>query len=153
MPTRCSAGGRMRCAGFEAGRERESIRARKASLRPSPSSLAWSREGYRPSARAFLLIASEQPPASGRTDVPSRSFASPASLPPPRHGMLSLNFTDILLLVISVHCTVLRGVRSVVMFCYVFFLTFRLPIGLHSSCCMSPTASGSFQKCLTKYHG
>ena len=44
------------------------------------------------------------------------------------------------------------GVRSVVMFCYVFFLKFRLPIGLHSSCCISPTAGGTFQKSFTKYH-
>ena len=33
-----------------------------------------------------------------------------------------------------------------------FFLKFRLPIGLHSSCCISTKASGTFQKCFTKYH-
>ena len=43
------------------------------------------------------------------------------------------------------------GVGSIVMFCYVFFLKFRLPIGLHSSCCISPTASGTLQKNFTKY--
>ena len=32
------------------------------------------------------------------------------------------------------------------------FLKFWLPIGLHSSCHISPTDSGTFQKCFTKYH-
>ena len=39
-----------------------------------------------------------------------------------------------------------------VMFCFVFFLRFRLPIGLHSSCSMCPTADGTCQKWFTKYH-
>ena len=46
----------------------------------------------------------------------------------------------------------LCGVRSIVMFCFVFILKFRLPIWLHSSCSISPTAGGTFQKCSTKYH-
>ena len=37
----------------------------------------------------------------------------------------------------------LRGVRSVVILCYVFFQKFRLPMGLHSSWCTSPTACGT----------
>ena len=44
------------------------------------------------------------------------------------------------------------GVRSVVMFCFVFFLKFWSPIGLHSSCCIRPMTSGTYQKCFTKYH-
>ena len=47
----------------------------------------------------------------------------------------------------------LCGVRSVVMshqFCFIW--KFRLPIGLLSSCSISPTAGGTFQKCFTKYH-
>ena len=32
------------------------------------------------------------------------------------------------------------------------FLKLLSPMGLHSSWCTSPTASGTFQKCLTKYH-
>ena len=38
------------------------------------------------------------------------------------------------------------------MFCDVFFWKFGLPIGLHSSCSISPTSSGTCQKCSTKYH-
>ena len=34
----------------------------------------------------------------------------------------------------------------------VFLWKFRLLIELHSICCISPTASETFQKCLTKYH-
>ena len=40
--------------------------------------------------------------------------------------------------------TVLRPLGRDVLF--VFFLKFRIPIGLHSSCCSSQTASGTFQK-------
>ena len=43
----------------------------------------------------------------------------------------------------------LWGVRSVVMFCSGFFRKFRSPIGLYSSCTISPTACGT-QKCSTK---
>ena len=46
----------------------------------------------------------------------------------------------------------LCGVRSVVIFCFVFLWKFWLPIGLHSSCNISSTASGTFQKYFTKYH-
>ena len=46
----------------------------------------------------------------------------------------------------------LRGVYSVAMFCFVFFPKLRLPIGLHSSCSISPTANETCQKCSTKYH-
>ena len=49
-----------------------------------------------------------------------------------------------------VHLCTLCGVRSVVMFYFVFFRKFRLPIGLHSSCNISPTANGTFQICFTK---
>ena len=35
---------------------------------------------------------------------------------------------------------------------FFFFLKFRLPMGLHSSCRISSTASGTCQKCSTKYH-
>ena len=48
-------------------------------------------------------------------------------------------------------CT-LCGVPSVVMFGFVFFQTFRLPIGLHSICSISPMAGGTCQKYLTRYH-
>ena len=44
------------------------------------------------------------------------------------------------------------GVQSLAMICFVFFRKFRLPIGLHSSCIISPTASGTCQNCSTKYH-
>ena len=47
---------------------------------------------------------------------------------------------------ISVHC----GVGLVVMFCFVFFLKFRLPIGLHISCNISPTAGGTCKKMIYK---
>ena len=52
---------------------------------------------------------------------------------------------------IKQQCT-LWGICSVVMFCYVFTLKFQLLIGLHSSCNISPSASGTFQKSFTKYH-
>ena len=43
-------------------------------------------------------------------------------------------------------------IRSVVMFCLVFFRKFWLPNSQHSSCNNSPTAGGTCQKCSTKYH-
>ena len=46
----------------------------------------------------------------------------------------------------------LCGVHSVAMFCFILFRKFWLPIGLHISCNICPTASGTFQKCYTKYH-
>ena len=46
----------------------------------------------------------------------------------------------------------LWGVRSVMMLCVLFFLKFQLPIGQHSSCCISPTAGGTFKKSLTKFY-
>ena len=46
----------------------------------------------------------------------------------------------------------LCGIISVVMFSFLFFLKFRLPIGLHSSRCISQTASGKFQIYITKNH-
>ena len=49
------------------------------------------------------------------------------------------------------HLCTLCGVCSVVMFCFVFFLKFRLPIGLHSSCCISPRTSWTCQKCFSKH--
>ena len=49
-------------------------------------------------------------------------------------------------------CSTQCGVRSLVRFCLVFFLKLRLWIGLHSSCCISPTANGTVQKSCTKYH-
>ena len=50
-------------------------------------------------------------------------------------------------------CT-MWGVRdhSVAMFSFVFFRMFRIPIGLHNSCSISPTAGETCQKCSTKYH-
>ena len=48
-------------------------------------------------------------------------------------------------------CT-LWGFHSVMMFSYLFFWKSRLPIGLYNSCSISPTAGGTFQKCLSKYH-
>ena len=44
------------------------------------------------------------------------------------------------------------GVLSFVMFCFAFFQKVRLPIGLHSSCSISPAAGGTCQKCSTKHH-
>ena len=41
---------------------------------------------------------------------------------------------------------------SVVMFSLLFFQKFWLPIGLHSSCSVRPTAGGTCQKCSTKHH-
>ena len=46
----------------------------------------------------------------------------------------------------------LCGVCSVVMFCFVFFLKFRLPMRLHGSYFISSTASGTFQNCFIKCH-
>ena len=46
----------------------------------------------------------------------------------------------------------LCGLRLVVMFSNVFSLKIWLPFGLHSSCCINPTASTTFQKTFTKYH-
>ena len=43
-------------------------------------------------------------------------------------------------------------IHSVVMFCFVSCQKFRLPVGLHSSCSISPTAGGTCQKSSTKYH-
>ena len=37
-------------------------------------------------------------------------------------------------------------VPSVIMFCFVFFHEFQLPIGLHSSYSISPTSNGTCQK-------
>ena len=48
-------------------------------------------------------------------------------------------------------CT-LWGVRSVVIFCFLFFWKFHLPIGLHNSCSIRPTAGGTCQKCSKKFH-
>ena len=45
----------------------------------------------------------------------------------------------------------LCSIRSVAMFCLVLSQKFRLPIGLHYSWCISPTASGTFHNYLTKY--
>ena len=36
--------------------------------------------------------------------------------------------------------------------CFVSFWKFRLPIGLHNSCSISPSAGISCQKCFTKHH-
>ena len=44
------------------------------------------------------------------------------------------------------------GAPSVAMFCFCFLSDIMLPIGLHSSLSISPTASGTCQKCLRKYH-
>ena len=54
-----------------------------------------------------------------------------------------------MLQVFQIHYTVWRLLSHDVMFFY-FFWKFRLLIWLHSSCCISPTASGRFQKCFTK---
>ena len=43
------------------------------------------------------------------------------------------------------NCT-LSSILSVVMFCFVFFLKFWLPLGLHSSYCISQMASGTLKK-------
>jgi len=43
------------------------------------------------------------------------------------------------------------GFLSFATFYFVFFRKFRLPIGLHSSCSISPTAGGTCQKLYTKY--
>ena len=43
-------------------------------------------------------------------------------------------------------------ILSVGMFCFVFCQKFRLPIGLHSSCSISPMDDGICHKCFTKYH-
>ena len=45
----------------------------------------------------------------------------------------------------------LCGVPSVTMCCFVSFQNFGLPIRLHSSCSISPTAGGTCQICLTKH--
>ena len=47
-------------------------------------------------------------------------------------------------------CTV-WGVLSFAMF-FLFFWKFQLPIGLHNSCSISPTAGGTCKKYLTKHH-
>ena len=47
--------------------------------------------------------------------------------------------------------TWLQNTLYVVMFCFVFCQKFWLPVGLHSNCSISPTASGTCQKCFTKY--
>ena len=47
--------------------------------------------------------------------------------------------------------TTLWGGHSVVMFGFVFVWKFRLPIGLHNSCSIIPTASETHLKCSTKY--
>ena len=48
-------------------------------------------------------------------------------------------------------CTV-WGVHSDAMFCFVVFLKFWLPVGLHSSCSISHSAGGTCQKCSVKHH-
>ena len=48
-------------------------------------------------------------------------------------------------------CT-LWGVRSVVMFFFLFFQKSWLPIGLHNTYSISPTAIVTCQKCITKHH-
>ena len=50
------------------------------------------------------------------------------------------------------HMLTLCGVHSIEVFCSVFFQKFLLPIGLHGSCSISPTAGGACQKCSTNYH-
>ena len=42
-------------------------------------------------------------------------------------------------------------VPSVTMFCFVICQKFQLPVGLRSSCSISPTAGGTCQKCFTKH--
>ena len=51
---------------------------------------------------------------------------------------------------ISSQNLVLWGVPSFAMFCLVFSQKFRLPVGLHSSCSISPMSSGTCKKYLTK---
>lgn len=46
----------------------------------------------------------------------------------------------------------LCGARLVATFGLVFSLKFRLPLVLHRSYSMSPTASGTFKNCFSKYH-
>ena len=48
------------------------------------------------------------------------------------------------------HCT-LWVIPSVVMFCYVFFRKFRLPIKLNNNCNISPTAGGTCKKYFKKH--
>ena len=45
----------------------------------------------------------------------------------------------------------LRFVPLVMMFCFVFCHKFWLPVGLHISCSIRPTAGGTCQKCFTKH--
>ena len=47
----------------------------------------------------------------------------------------------------------LRGVRSVVMFCFLFFCKFQFPIMLHNSCSINLLVNQTCQKCLTKHQG
>ena len=59
------------------------------------------------------------------------------------------NFSDMRKRCNSCHLHLVASARS---WYFVFFLKFRLPFGLHSSSCISPTANGTFQKCFTKYY-
>ena len=45
------------------------------------------------------------------------------------------------------------AIHSVVKFCFALDMKFWLPIGLHSSCSISPPASGTCENFMTKYHG
>ena len=47
---------------------------------------------------------------------------------------------------------VMSGAATYSWYFVVFFLYFRLPIGLHSSSCISPTTTGTFQNEVAKYH-
>ena len=46
----------------------------------------------------------------------------------------------------------LLGIRSIVMFCYLFFRKFRLQIRLHIGYSVNPTVVWTCQKCFTKHH-
>ena len=45
-------------------------------------------------------------------------------------------------------CYTLWGIRSVMVLCFVFLQKFQLPIGLHSSCSISPTPVEHVKKAL-----
>ena len=81
----------------------------------------------------------------------TRRYRSPASL-----ETLTLVFVMLCLhipcLLIIMSLSTLWGVRSVVMFCFVFFQKFRLPVGLHNSCSIGPMDNGTCQKCFSKHH-
>ena len=65
-------------------------------------------------------------------------------------GFLALSDLPVSFIYLGFNIT-LCFVPSVVMFCFVFFQKFRLPIGLHNSC-ISPTVGGTCKNSFTKHH-